>query len=45
MKILLIGEYSGVHTNLAKALKNKKIELTTVSDGDAYKKFNKDIFI
>lgn len=45
MKILLIGEYSGVHTNLAKALKNKKIELTTVSDGDAYKKFPADIFI
>lgn len=45
MKILLLGEYSGVHTNLAKALKQKKINVCTVHDGDSYKKFESDVII
>ena len=45
MKILLIGEYSGVYTELAKALKNKGHDVTTISDGDGYKHFPVDIRI
>ena len=45
MKILLIGEYSGVHTNLAKALIEKNFEVLTVHDGDSYKKFESDVII
>lgn len=45
MKVLLIGEYSGVHTNLAKALKQKNINVCTVHDGDSYKKFEPDVVI
>lgn len=45
MKVLLIGEYSGVHTNLAKALRQKEVSVLTIHDGDAYKKFPADINI
>lgn len=45
MKVLLVGEYSGVHTNLAKALREKSIEVLTISDGDAYKQYPADISI
>lgn len=45
MKVILIGEYSGVHTNLAKSLKKKNIDVTTLSDGDSYKNFNTDISV
>lgn len=45
MKVLLIGEYSGVHTNLAKALIEKDVEVLTVHDGDSYKKFESDVII
>ncbi len=45
MKVLLVGEYSGVHTQLAKSLRKKGIEVLFVSDGDAYKKFPNDINI
>lgn len=45
MKVLLIGEYSGVHTNLAKALREQNIEVATVHDGDSYKSFTSDITI
>ena len=45
MKVLLIGEYSGVHTNLAKALIEKDVEVLTVHDGDSYKKFEPDVTI
>ncbi len=46
MKVLLVGEYSGVHTNLAKGLKNKGHSVFVVSDGDGYKKIgNPDLFI
>lgn len=45
MKVLLVGEYSGVHTNLAKALKSEDIEVVTISDGDSYKNFSSDFVI
>lgn len=38
MKILLLGEYSGVHTNLAKGLRRLDHEVYVISDGDGYKK-------
>lgn len=45
MRVLLLGEYSGVHTNLAKALRKQNIEVVTVHDGDSYKNFESDISI
>ncbi len=45
MKILLIGEYSGVHTELSKQLKLLGHRVLTVSDGDSYKDFPRDISI
>lgn len=45
MKILLLGEYSGVHTHLCKALRDKKHEVLMVSNGDSYKSFNSDLNI
>lgn len=45
MKILLVGEYSGVHTNLANALRLQDHIVFTVSDGDSYKNFPRDITI
>jgi hypothetical protein len=39
MKILLCGEYSGVHTNLAKALEIDGHQVDTYSDGDGWKSF------
>ncbi|MFB2679531.1 glycosyltransferase [Shewanella mangrovisoli] len=43
MKILLVGEYSGVHTNLAKALIEDGHIVKTISDGDGYKNFPRDL--
>lgn len=43
MKVLLVGEYSGVHTNLAKNLIAQGYDVTTVSDGDGYKNFPRDV--
>lgn len=45
MKILLIGDYSGVHNELRNALKEKNINVKLISDGDGYKKFAADIII
>lgn len=45
MRILLIGEYSGVHNNLAKALRKDGHEVLLISDGDNYKSFDSDYFI
>ena len=45
MKVLLLGEYSGVHTNLAKALRDENHEVTLVHDGDSFKKFPADFYI
>lgn len=43
MKILLVGEYSGVHTNLKKGLEKLGAEVLLVSEGDVWKKFEADI--
>lgn len=45
MKILLVGEYSGVHTNLSSGLKELGHDVVTLSSGDAYKKFPADVLI
>lgn len=45
MKVLLVGEYSGVHTQLAKSLRENGVDVLTINDGDAYKKFKNDINI
>tara|TARA_B100000676_G_C17969137_1_gene782164 strand:+ start:128 stop:1264 length:1137 start_codon:yes stop_codon:yes gene_type:complete len=43
--ILLIGEFSGVHLELAKSLRKLNYEITTVSDGDSYKSISSDILV
>ena len=43
MKVLLCGDYSGVHFELSKALKKKGHIVTLFSDGDAYKNLPADI--
>lgn len=45
MKILLLGEYSGVFTELARGLKDIGHEVTFINDGDNYKSFSSDFFI
>ena len=45
MKILLVGDYSGVHTELAKALRELNHEVIVISGGDGYKDFPRDINI
>lgn len=45
MKILLLGEYSGVHTNLKDALKEAGHDVLLISNGDGYKAFDSDIYI
>ncbi|WP_419819827.1 glycosyltransferase [Acinetobacter sp.] len=46
MKILLIGEYSGVHTTIAKKLKeSEEYDINIIHDGDGYKNFKPDILI
>ncbi len=42
MKILLLGEYSGVYTELARGLKDVGHEVTLINDGDSYKGFASD---
>lgn len=43
MKILLLGEYSGLHLTLAKGLKELGHEVTLASDGDGFKNYYRDI--
>lgn len=45
MKILFVGEYSGVYTELIKALKERDIYTYMVSDGDSFKQFNTDFLL
>ena len=45
MKILLLGEFSGLYTNLKDGLTELGHEVVLASDGDGYKKFNSDIFL
>ena len=43
MKILLVGEFSGVHTNLKKALIAKGHTVAIVGKHDGFKKFDSDL--
>lgn len=43
MKILLVGEYSGLHNNLREGLIELGEEVTLISDGDGFKKLYSDI--
>ncbi len=43
--ILLLGDYSSVHYELSKALKDKGYDVLLLSDGDAYKKIKCDILL
>lgn len=43
MKVLLIGEYSGVHCTLAEGLRTLGHEVTVVSNGDFWKDYPRDI--
>lgn len=43
MKILLLGEYSGVHSNLAKGLRTLGHTVTVASNGDFWKNYPRDI--
>ncbi|MEX2409760.1 MAG: glycosyltransferase family 4 protein [Candidatus Paceibacterota bacterium] len=42
MKILLVGEFSGVHNNLKKGLTELGHEVKLAADGDGFKKFEYD---
>ena len=43
MKILLLGEYSGLHATLAKGLRQLGHEVCVASDGDRWKNYPRDI--
>jgi len=43
MRILLIGEFSGVHLNFKRVFENEGHKVTLVADGDSFKKFAYDI--
>ena len=43
MRILLLGEYSNVHTTLAEGLRQHGHEVTVVSNGDFWKNYPRDI--
>lgn len=43
LRILLIGEYSGVHTDIATALRKKGHYVVTAHSGDGFKNYKRDI--
>ena len=45
MKILLLGEYSGLHNSLKEGLKAKGHEVTLIASGDGFKKFPADLLL
>lgn len=45
LKILFVGEYSGVYTELIKGLNRKGVETFAISNGDGYKKYPADILL
>jgi len=45
MKILLVGEFSGVHNNLKMGLKALGHDVKLAADGDGFKKFGYDFRI
>lgn len=42
MKVLFLGEFSGVFTELLPALQERGIETFLISDGDSFKKYKAD---
>lgn len=45
LKVLFIGEYSGVFTQLIKSLKRKNIDCFIISNGDGFKNYPADILV
>ncbi len=45
MNILLAGEFSGLHSNLAKGLRKLGHNVTVISSGDSWKGFEADVLI
>ena len=45
MKVLLLGEFSGVHKNLKEGLEQHGVEVTLAAEGDGWKKIECDIFL
>ena len=43
MKVLLLGEFSGMHQNLAMGLREHGVDVTVASDGDLWKNYPRDI--
>ena len=43
MKILLLGEFSNVHNNLAEGLRALGHEVTTANGGHGWSNYNRDI--
>ncbi|WP_430934934.1 glycosyltransferase [Saccharicrinis sp. 156] len=43
MKVLLLGEFSGMHQNLAIGLRKFGVDVTVASDGDGWKNYPRDI--
>ena len=43
MKILLLGDYSGVHSTLAEGLRGLGHRVTVASNGDFWKDYPRDI--
>lgn len=45
MKVLLIGEFSGVHTNLKIGLEDLGVQVTLANTGDGFKNFSSDMLM
>ena len=43
MKVLLVGEYSGVHNNLKRGLEKLGVKVILINGGDSWKNFDSDI--
>lgn len=43
MRVLLLGEFSGLHVNLSKGLKELGINVTIASSGDGWKDYYRDV--
>jgi len=43
MRVLLLGEFSGLHQNLAVGLREFGVDVTVASDGDGWKDYPRDI--
>ncbi len=43
MKVLLLGDFSGLHENLATGLRKLGVDVTVASNGDGWKNYNRDV--